>query len=148
MPRREFISNTAQHARLQRTRSLRLEAATSDCSILLIDLKSDRPASGLGVALRGEVMKIVVIVVADVALASPRSSIVEIAGAERARFNEIVARYLKAIGDPRKVVSDPEAPILGRAGRGALARAVGRGAPRPHRLRRMASPLTPSGLIP
>jgi uncharacterized protein YbjT (DUF2867 family) len=48
-------------------------------------------------------------VVADVALAAPRNGIIEIAGPDRAPFNEIVARYLKAIGDPRKVVSDPEA---------------------------------------
>ena len=47
--------------------------------------------------------------VADVALAAPRNGIVEIAGPERAPFNEIVARYLKAVGDPREVVSDPEA---------------------------------------
>jgi uncharacterized protein YbjT (DUF2867 family) len=52
-------------------------------------------------------------VVADVALAAPRNGIVEIAGPERAPFYEIVARYLKAVGDPRKVVSDPEAPYFG-----------------------------------
>jgi uncharacterized protein YbjT (DUF2867 family) len=52
-------------------------------------------------------------VVADVALAAPRSGIVEIAGPERAPFNEIVARYLKAIGDPHEVVSDPEARYWG-----------------------------------
>jgi uncharacterized protein YbjT (DUF2867 family) len=52
-------------------------------------------------------------IVADVALAAPRSGIVEIAGPERAPFNEIVARYLKAIGDPREVVSDPEARYFG-----------------------------------
>jgi uncharacterized protein YbjT (DUF2867 family) len=52
-------------------------------------------------------------VVADVALAAPRNGIVEIAGPERAPFNEFVARYLKAIGDPRKVVSDPEARYWG-----------------------------------
>jgi len=51
--------------------------------------------------------------VADVALAAPRSGIVEIAGPERAPFNEIVARYLKAVGDPREVVSDPEARYWG-----------------------------------
>src|SRR5262249_9207350 len=45
-------------------------------------------------------------IVADVALAAPRNGIVEIAGPERAPFNEIVARYLKAVGDARKVVSD------------------------------------------
>jgi uncharacterized protein YbjT (DUF2867 family) len=52
-------------------------------------------------------------VVADVALAAPRNGIVEIAGPERARFDEIVARYLNAVGDPREVVSDPEAPYWG-----------------------------------
>ena len=51
--------------------------------------------------------------VADVALAPPRNGIVEIAGPERAPFNEIIARYLKAVGDPRDVVSDPEAPYWG-----------------------------------
>ena len=51
--------------------------------------------------------------VADVALATPRNGIVEIAGPERAPFNEIVARYLKAVGDPRQVVSDPEAKYFG-----------------------------------
>jgi uncharacterized protein YbjT (DUF2867 family) len=52
-------------------------------------------------------------IVADVALAAPRSGIVEIAGPERAPFNEIVARYLKAVGDPREVVCDPEARYWG-----------------------------------
>ena len=51
--------------------------------------------------------------VADVALAAPRNGIGEIAGPERAPFNEIVARYLKGIGDPRQVVSDPEARYFG-----------------------------------
>lgn len=51
--------------------------------------------------------------VADVALAPPRNGIVEIAGPERAPFNEIVARYLKAVGDPREVVRDPEARYFG-----------------------------------
>jgi len=52
-------------------------------------------------------------IVADVALGAPRNGIVEIAGPERAPFNEIIARYLKAIGDPREVVSDPEARYFG-----------------------------------
>jgi uncharacterized protein YbjT (DUF2867 family) len=52
-------------------------------------------------------------IVADVALAAPRNGIVEIAGPERAPFNEFVARYLKAVGDPRKVVRDPEARYYG-----------------------------------
>jgi uncharacterized protein YbjT (DUF2867 family) len=51
--------------------------------------------------------------VAEVALAAPRGGIVEIAGPERAPFNEIVARYLKAVGDPREVVRDPEARYFG-----------------------------------
>jgi uncharacterized protein YbjT (DUF2867 family) len=51
--------------------------------------------------------------VADVALAAPKNGIVEIAGPDRAPFNEIVARYLKAIGDPRQVVRDPEARYFG-----------------------------------
>ena len=52
-------------------------------------------------------------VVADVAVAAPRNGIVEIAGPERAPFNEIVARYLKAVGDPREMVGDPEARYFG-----------------------------------
>src|SRR3954469_17007929 len=52
-------------------------------------------------------------VVADVALAAPRNGIVEIAGPDRAPFSDIVARYLKAIGDPRQVVRDPEARYFG-----------------------------------
>jgi uncharacterized protein YbjT (DUF2867 family) len=52
-------------------------------------------------------------IVAEMALAEPRNGIVEIAGPERAPFNEVIARYLKAVGDPRKVVSDPEARYWG-----------------------------------
>lgn len=51
--------------------------------------------------------------VAEVALAAPRMGIVEIAGPERAPLNEFIARYLKAVGDPRQVVSDPEARYFG-----------------------------------
>src|SRR6201991_4555847 len=52
-------------------------------------------------------------IVADVALSAPQNGIIEIAGPERAPFNEIVARYLKGVGDPREVVSDPEARYFG-----------------------------------
>ena len=52
-------------------------------------------------------------IVAEVALAAPRKGLVEIAGPERAPFNEFIARYLKAIGDPREVVRDPEARYWG-----------------------------------
>ncbi|WP_338829443.1 SDR family oxidoreductase [Bradyrhizobium sp. 27S5] len=51
--------------------------------------------------------------VADVALEAPRNGIVEIAGPDRAPFNEIVARYLKAVCDPREVIRDPEALYWG-----------------------------------
>ena len=51
--------------------------------------------------------------VADVAVTPPQNGIVEIAGPERAPFNEFVSRYLKAVGDTRKVVSDPEARYYG-----------------------------------
>ena len=52
-------------------------------------------------------------IVAEVALAAPRNGIIEIGGPERAPFNEIVAHYLRAVGDPREVVSDPEARYFG-----------------------------------
>jgi hypothetical protein len=42
-----------------------------------------------------------------------QGGIVEIAGPERAPFNEMIARYLKVIDDPRDVVSDPEARYWG-----------------------------------
>ena len=51
--------------------------------------------------------------VAEVALQTPRNGIVEIAGPDRAPFSQIVARYLKAVGDPREVVSDPQARYFG-----------------------------------
>jgi uncharacterized protein YbjT (DUF2867 family) len=51
--------------------------------------------------------------VADAALAPPRNGIVDIAGPERAPFNEIIARYLKAVGDSRQVVRDPQARYWG-----------------------------------
>lgn len=51
--------------------------------------------------------------VTEVALANPRNEIVEIAGPEQSPFNEIVARYLKSIGDPRKVVKDSESRYFG-----------------------------------
>jgi uncharacterized protein YbjT (DUF2867 family) len=52
-------------------------------------------------------------IVAEVALAAPRGGGVEIAGPERPPFNEIVARDLKAVGDPREIVRDPEARYWG-----------------------------------
>ena len=51
--------------------------------------------------------------VAEAALAAPRNGIVEIAGPERAPFNEIFSRYLNLVGDPRHVVGDPQARYWG-----------------------------------
>ena len=51
--------------------------------------------------------------VADVAQAEPQQGIVEIAGPDRAPFDQFIARYLKATGDPRQVVTDPEARYFG-----------------------------------
>ena len=52
-------------------------------------------------------------IVAETALAAPRNGILEIAGPERAPFSELVARYLKAVSDPREVVGDPTAQYWG-----------------------------------
>ncbi len=52
-------------------------------------------------------------IVAEAALAPPRNGIVEIAGPERAPFDEIIARYLNAVGDPRVVVRDAQARYWG-----------------------------------
>jgi uncharacterized protein YbjT (DUF2867 family) len=50
---------------------------------------------------------------AEVALAQPVNGIVEIAGPERFRLNELVARYLKSTGDVRTVEADPQAKYFG-----------------------------------
>jgi uncharacterized protein YbjT (DUF2867 family) len=50
---------------------------------------------------------------ADVALGPPVNGLVEIAGPERFRLNELVARYLRATADTREVVADPEAKYFG-----------------------------------
>ena len=52
-------------------------------------------------------------IVADLAVGAPCNGIVEIAGPERGPLAEFGARFLKAVGDPRKVVSDPEARYFG-----------------------------------
>lgn len=51
--------------------------------------------------------------VAEAALAPPANGVVEIAGPERAPLSQIVARYLTAVGDRRKVVPDREARYFG-----------------------------------
>jgi uncharacterized protein YbjT (DUF2867 family) len=52
-------------------------------------------------------------VMADVALAPPANATIEISGPERARLSELVARYLKAMKDPRTVEADAEAKYFG-----------------------------------
>ncbi len=51
--------------------------------------------------------------IAAVATAAPINGVVEISGPERVRLNELVVRYLKAMGDTRKVEADPEARYFG-----------------------------------
>jgi uncharacterized protein YbjT (DUF2867 family) len=52
-------------------------------------------------------------IAAEVAVGRPHNGTIEIAGPERVPFDEMVARYLKAIGDPRHVISDHEARYFG-----------------------------------
>ncbi len=52
-------------------------------------------------------------VVAEVATSAPRSGTIEIAGPERAPFDEIIKRYLEMMGDKRPVHADPEARYFG-----------------------------------
>ncbi|SDM53994.1 hypothetical protein SAMN05216328_110170 [Ensifer sp. YR511] len=49
----------------------------------------------------------------DVALADPVNGTIEIAGPERSRLSDLVARYLRAMGDNRKVEPDREARYFG-----------------------------------
>jgi uncharacterized protein YbjT (DUF2867 family) len=51
--------------------------------------------------------------VCRVALGSPVNGIVEVAGPERFRMDELVRKALKAADDPREVVTDPAAPYFG-----------------------------------
>jgi len=52
-------------------------------------------------------------VVAEVAISAPRNGTIEIAGPERAPFDEIIKRYLEMTGDKRSVHADPEARYFG-----------------------------------
>jgi uncharacterized protein YbjT (DUF2867 family) len=52
-------------------------------------------------------------IVAEFAQLAPRNGILEIAGPERAPFNEIVGRHLAGMNDRRPVIADPEAPYFG-----------------------------------
>lgn len=48
------------------------------------------------------------------AAGSPVNGVVEIGGPQRYRFDEFVAAALKRVGDPRRVVTDPQAPYFGQ----------------------------------
>ena len=50
---------------------------------------------------------------AEVATDKPLNGTIDIAGPEKAPFNEFIARRLKASGDPRTVIGDPKAPYYG-----------------------------------
>ena len=51
--------------------------------------------------------------VGEVAVGAPLNGVVEVAGPERFRLDEIVRRALAASGDPRQVVTDPDARYFG-----------------------------------
>ena len=51
--------------------------------------------------------------VARIAVGTPVNGIVEIAGPEKFRLDELVRRFLSAIGDSREVVADRDAPYSG-----------------------------------
>ena len=53
--------------------------------------------------------------VAEVALGQPVNGMIEIAGPEKIRQDELVRQYLSATGDPRTVVTDAKAGYFGIA---------------------------------
>jgi uncharacterized protein YbjT (DUF2867 family) len=55
----------------------------------------------------------VAVAVADVATGAPVRGIVEVAGPEAFRFDELVRTTLASLGDPREVVADPGARYFG-----------------------------------
>ena len=52
-------------------------------------------------------------IVADTAIAAPRNGTIEIAGPEKAPFDEIIRSYLRMMGDDRPVHADPGARYFG-----------------------------------
>ncbi len=52
-------------------------------------------------------------VMAEVALSAPVNGVIEIAGPDCVRMSDLVARFLKATNDPRKVVGNPHALYFG-----------------------------------
>ncbi|AZO69967.1 SDR family oxidoreductase [Mesorhizobium sp. M1D.F.Ca.ET.043.01.1.1] len=51
--------------------------------------------------------------VAEVAISPPANGVIEIAGPEPMRMSDLVARFLKASNDPRRVTGDPHARYFG-----------------------------------
>jgi uncharacterized protein YbjT (DUF2867 family) len=51
--------------------------------------------------------------VAEVAVGQPLNDVLEVAGPERFKFDDIVRRFLADTGDAREVVADPQAPYFG-----------------------------------
>ena len=54
-------------------------------------------------------------VMADAALAEPLNGTVDLAGPEPIRQDDLVRRFLNATGDPRTVITDPQALYYGNA---------------------------------
>ena len=52
-------------------------------------------------------------IMTDVALSPPINGVVEIAGPEPVRMSDLVARFLRATNDPRKVIGNPHAQYFG-----------------------------------
>jgi uncharacterized protein YbjT (DUF2867 family) len=52
-------------------------------------------------------------IMAEVALSTPINGMIEIGGLEPVRMSDLVARFLKATNDPRKVIADPHARYFG-----------------------------------
>jgi len=55
----------------------------------------------------------VALAVAEVALAAPANGMIELAGPERIRLDDLARRFLRATNDPRQVVTDPRARYFG-----------------------------------
>jgi uncharacterized protein YbjT (DUF2867 family) len=51
--------------------------------------------------------------VLGIALGKPINGIIEVAGPQELRLDEVVQMHLQALGDPREVVVDPSAPYFG-----------------------------------
>ena len=53
------------------------------------------------------------VTLADITLCPPVNGMLEIAGPERLRLDELVGRFLRATKDPREVITDIEARYFG-----------------------------------